>query len=326
MMLEDLYRLLRSGHVQTQGIVDTLIEPLVVLDQNLCVITANPAFFEFFRADREETLGQSLFSLGDGQWDIPELRSLLSCVVPKSAAIVGYEVTHVFPQLGQRTMLVSARKLWHPDHSSSQMLMVFEDVTEQRKEGAAKDILLAEVRHRMKNLLAVVRSIATQTQVEGRTGEQYRDVFLGRFEALVHSQNMLLSGSSETDLATVIASSLHWHKKERVLVQPGPLFLLPSTQAGPLSMILHELATNAVKHGALSNDAGKVHISWSVEPHDDSPGVTLDWREEGGPLVAAPTRHGFGTDLVGYSASSMGGEAELQYNPTGLHVRLRLPS
>lgn len=326
MMLEDLYRLLRSAPVQTQGIVDTLLEPLVVLDQDLCVVTANPAFFEFFQLEREETLGQSLFALGGGQWDIPELRALLSSVVPKSAAIVGYEVTHVVPHLGRRTMLVSARRLWHPDNSSRQMLMVFEDVTERRQRSAAKDILVAEMRHRMKNLFAVVRSIATQTQVEGRTGEQYRDVFLGRFETLLRSQDMVLSGISETDLATVIASSIQWHKKERVVVQPGASFSLPSAQAGPLSMILHELTTNAVKYGALSNDAGTVHISWTVESHDGRPGVTLDWREAGGPLVAAPARRGFGTDLVEFSASSMGGEAVSQYHPSGLHVRLRLPS
>ncbi|WP_108397559.1 HWE histidine kinase domain-containing protein [Devosia submarina] len=326
MMLEDLYRLLRSGHVQTQGIVDTLREPLIVLDQNFCVVTANPAFFEVFRVDREETLGQSLFELGSGQWDIADLKSLLSDVVPKSAAIVGYEVAHVFPNIGERIMLVSARRLWHPDHSSTQMLIVFEDVTDRRQEIAAKDILLSETRHRMKNLLAVVRSLATQTQAEGRTGEEYRDAFLGRLEAMLSAQDMSLSNTDETDIAMILNNILQWQDRDRLVVLQGPSFRVPMAQVGPLSMIVHELTTNAVKHGALSNDIGKVHISWTVEPHEGHGRLALDWREEGGPHVSAPSRRGFGTDLVEFSASSMMGEAVLDYYPSGLHVRLTLPA
>jgi hypothetical protein len=78
----------------------------------------------------------------------------------------------VFPPLGRRTMLVSARRLVHPDNNSASMLVTFDDVTERRRVDAEKDILLAETRHRMKNLLAVVRALATQTEVEGRTGQR----------------------------------------------------------------------------------------------------------------------------------------------------------
>jgi PAS domain-containing protein len=97
MNLEDLYRLLRSEHVQAQGIVDTLEEPLLVLDQAGCVLTANRGFYETFRVSRDDTAGRSLFALGDGQWDIPALRHLVGEIIPKSAAIVGYEVEAEFP-------------------------------------------------------------------------------------------------------------------------------------------------------------------------------------------------------------------------------------
>ena len=88
MNLEDLYRLLRSEHVQAQGIVDTVPDPLLVLDQDLCVVTASRAFFETFPVGRDETLGRHLYELGDGQWDIPELRHLLEEVIPKSTAVI----------------------------------------------------------------------------------------------------------------------------------------------------------------------------------------------------------------------------------------------
>lgn len=170
MDLEDLYRLLRAGHIQAQGIVDTLEEPLLVLDKTLCVQSGNRAFFETFRVSKDETLGRPIFELGNGQWDIPELRKLLSEVVPKSTAVVGYEVNHGFPGLGRKTVLVSARRLVHPDSSNSSILILFEDVTERRRIDAEKDIVLAETRHRMKNLLATVRAIANRTVADGRSG------------------------------------------------------------------------------------------------------------------------------------------------------------
>jgi PAS domain-containing protein len=114
MQLEDLYRLLRSEHVQAQGIVDSLEEPLLVLDQAGCVLTGNRGFFETFKVARDDTVGRSLFALGDGQWDIPELRFLLSEIIPKSTAIIDYEVEADFPTIGRRTMCVSARRLVHP--------------------------------------------------------------------------------------------------------------------------------------------------------------------------------------------------------------------
>ena len=95
MNLEDLYRLLRAGHVQAQGIVDTLEQPLLVLDQHLSVESGNVAFFRTFCVSKDETVGQPVFDLGDGQWDIPELRKLLSDVVPRSTAVIGYEVRHL---------------------------------------------------------------------------------------------------------------------------------------------------------------------------------------------------------------------------------------
>ncbi|MBB4568941.1 PAS domain-containing protein [Rhizobium leucaenae] len=97
MMLEDLYRLLRSSHVQAQGVVDTMTQPVVVLDQGFCVATANNAFIRTFKVERDDILGRCFFDLGNGQWDIEELRQLIALVIPKASAVIGFEVTHDFP-------------------------------------------------------------------------------------------------------------------------------------------------------------------------------------------------------------------------------------
>jgi two-component sensor histidine kinase len=252
MTLEDLYRLLRSGHVQAQGIVDTLQEPLIVLDRGMGILNANPAFLETFRTNRDDTMGRNLFQLGNGQWDIPALRDLLELVVPRSAAVVGYEVTHDFPGIGPRTMLLNARRLTHPDHNSTEMLIVFEDVSGRRQQMAAKDILLAELQHRMKNLLAMVRALATQTQVKDTTGEQYRDAFMGRFEALLNAQELSISNVQETDLAALVDAALKPIAGRRAEITSGPTVKMETAQAVPVSMVLHELTTNALKYGSLS--------------------------------------------------------------------------
>lgn len=156
MNVEDLYRLLRNSHVQAQSIVDTVADPMLVLDENLRVESASRAFFDTFQVDRFETIGQLLYELGNGQWDIPELRRLLQDVVPKSAALVNYQVEHVFPTLGRRVMLLTARTLFHPDKKTRTFLLSIVDVTDQHRRDAEKDLLLREVHHRMKNLIAVV--------------------------------------------------------------------------------------------------------------------------------------------------------------------------
>jgi signal transduction histidine kinase len=262
--LEDLYRLLRAGHIQAQGIVDTLEEPLLVLDRNQCVVAGNNGFFHAFHVTKDETLGESLFSLGNGQWDIPELKKLLLDVIPKSTAIVGYEVRHDFPGLGPRTMLVSARRLVHPDSANTNVLLLFEDVTERRRVDAQKDILLAETRHRMKNLMAMVRALANRTSTEGRSADEFRDLFLSRFQALIEAQDLEMTGKSSADFADIVAQAAKLAATKEAFVAEGPPVIVPARHVLPLTLLVHELATNALKYGALSVPGGRVEVRWSV--------------------------------------------------------------
>ncbi|TIU87874.1 MAG: PAS domain-containing protein, partial [Mesorhizobium sp.] len=136
MDLEDLYRILRTGHVQAQGIVDTVPDPMLVLDSALTVQSANRAFFRTFGVERYDTIGQHLYDLGNGQWDIPELRHLLGEVIPKSAAVIDYKVTHDFPQIGKKVMLLTARTVFNPDNVSHLMLLSIVDITDRSRKEA----------------------------------------------------------------------------------------------------------------------------------------------------------------------------------------------
>lgn len=115
-----------------QNIVDTVREPLLILDAELCVHSANRAFYRVFHVSPEETEKHLIYELGNGQWDIPALRTLLEEIIPQKSVFTDYELEHTFPTIGRRIMLLNARKLRAGDHSEL-LVLAIEDVTEQRR-------------------------------------------------------------------------------------------------------------------------------------------------------------------------------------------------
>lgn len=324
MTLEDLYRLLRAGHVQSQGIVDTITQAIVVLDKNLCVTATNSAFLKTFEVEQDDVVGENFFGLGNGQWDITELRLLIAAVIPKAAAVVGFVVTHDFPNIGRRTFLIDARRLSHPNDNSTSILVIFDDVTERQRHDAQVEFVLSETRHRMKNLFAVVRALAMQTPADNRTAAEYRDAFLGRLEVTLRAQELTVSGEAEDfedllrwSVSELGAGRLHC-KGETVKLSPARVL--------PVGMILHELTTNAAKYGALSVPHGEIHVEWTLETVENNRMYLIcEWREKNGPPVTAPSHKGYGTELIQGTASHLGGTAELSYRLKGLEVSIKIP-
>ena len=138
-----------------EAIVETVREPLLVLDQDLHVMMANESFLRTFRASKAETEGHLLYELGNGQWDIAELRRLLEDIVPQHTEFRDFEVTHDFPAIGRRTMLLNARKLYQPGVDSELFLLAMEDTTarKQAEAGAAQGRGLAERDFQQRQLL-----------------------------------------------------------------------------------------------------------------------------------------------------------------------------
>jgi PAS domain S-box-containing protein len=325
MTLEDLYRLLRSGHVQAQGVVDTLEEPLLVLDGGLNVSAVNPAFLRTFGIERDEVMGQNLLQLGEGGWNTPELRALIAQVIPKAQAVIDYQLTAEVPQQGPRTFLFSARRLVQPDQRSTSILLTFDDITEAGRASAQKDILLAESQHRMRNLLGIVGGLVRQTRTKERSADEFKEAVLGRLGVLSAAQELELDHTGSVGLRTLVERALAPFLSQ-LRIAPGPEVLLSQAQTLPLSLVLHELSTNAVKYGGLSRPEGAVTVSWQVSAAEQPPMLVLEWTEEGGPAVTPPETVGFGTRLIAWSVSNdLRGSVEQQYEPEGLQVRIQLP-
>jgi two-component sensor histidine kinase len=178
----------------------------------------------------------------------------------------------------------------------------------------------------VKNLLAMVRALARRTGTEGRSGEQYRDDLLGRLEALSVAHELAFGAGGGADLAALVGRILEPYAGDdcaAVTVAAGPPVTLTAARVQALALVLHELATNAIKHGALSVSGGRVRVGWEVEGPDDARHLRLRWEERGGPPVAAPSSPGFGTRLIEAAATrELGGPAELTFAPEGLEAEI----
>src|SRR6185436_5184511 len=149
-----------------QGIVDTVREPVLVLDNELRVIAASRSFYSAFKVKPIDTQGRPLYALGDGQWDIQKLRVLLEKIIPEQGVMEGYEVEHEFPGLGHRTMCLNARQVFYEEGTNVTILLGMEDITDRRllereKDELLrqKDVLLQELEHRIANSLTIIASI-----------------------------------------------------------------------------------------------------------------------------------------------------------------------
>ena len=182
------------------------------------------------------------------------------------------------------------------------------------------DLLIEELNHRVKNTLAILQSIATQTFRSASRAE--REKFEGRLGALAEAHNLLSTekwqGSELKDVISRVMQPYLLNNPGRMQVS-GPDVPLSPRLAVVLSMILHEIATNAAKYGALSNDTGTVRLDWEVITDNARQKLRLIWAESGGPHVSAPVQRGFGSRLIERSArDQLGGEATVDFLPHGV--------
>jgi len=201
------------------------------------------------------------------------------------------------------------------------VLATIVDITERKLAQERQQLLVKEILHRTKNLMSVVQSIANQSLTGDRSLAEARELFIDRLLALSRTDSMLIERSLEgVELQTILQQELAGFSGH-VDMQGCDLFLKPSA-AQDFALLLHELATNAAKHGALSSDEGRVFVHCEVDRTDQSR-IRFVWQESGGPAVAPPVRRGFGTTLLERVGRGLGESAELKFAREGLNYELR---
>jgi two-component sensor histidine kinase/PAS domain-containing protein len=306
-----------------EKILDTIREPLLILHEDLRVQSANQSFYNTFKVDPAETEGRRVYDLGNRQWDIPELRRLLGEVLPDNDFFEEFEVEHEFKTIGRRIMLLNARRV---DHLQL-ILLAIEDITERRRAERERELLVGELNHRVKNSFAVIRALATQGD-GARSSEEYRQIFLGRMDALARTHDLLFESQWQGADLRSLADTLRPFAGERsvAIEVDGARVELNARQALSLSLVLHELAINAAKYGALSVPEGRVRLSWHIGHADDGERLRLRWEERGGPPVKRPQKTGFGTELTRRAFEfELGGTANLTFEPEGVRLEATFP-
>ncbi|MFC3079988.1 sensor histidine kinase [Phenylobacterium terrae] len=210
------------------------------------------------------------------------------------------------------------------------VVKILRDETGSRLAEEQRVLLLHELNHRIRNTLVTVQSIAEQTLRASGLDPAVRDDFTQRLIALSKAHDVLVEESwAGADLQAIVDQALAAHVRpdRPALTVDGPPVRLSPQQAVAMSLVLHELATNAVKHGALSAPEGRVTLTWNFAL--DSEGgrhLTVLWEESGGPPVSRPTRQGFGSRLIARSfAAESGGRAEVDFRPEGVRCILQVP-
>ena len=307
-----------------EKLIDSIRESILVLGWDLRVRYANLSFYDHFHVSKEQTEGRFVWELGNGQWNIPELRTLLERILPEQNTFDDYEIEHEFETIGLRTMLLNARRL---DHTNL-ILLAIRDLTEQRHHEIRQKVLMGELQHRVKNILGKVRSVARQTRRRHRSLDAFIEAFEGRLDALARTQDLLLTTpSGAIQLREIVVAELAAGGVElgQNLTVDGPAVALSPRDAQAMGMTIHELTTNAAKHGALKAEKGRIEISWRVDGAKGGQHLKFGWREHGVKIDAIPTR-GFGAEVVERNLAYMlGGSAKLTLAPDGADYRLEFP-
>jgi two-component sensor histidine kinase len=309
-----------------EKLIDSVREGLVVLGWDLRVRSANQSFYQTFHVDPGETEGRLIYELGNGQWNIPQLRELLEQILPRETQLDDFEVEQEFERIGRRIMLLNARRLDH-EHL---ILLAIRDVTGTRRAAAQREALIAELRHRVKNILNNVRAIVAQTRQSSSTLDGFIGGFDTRLRALARAQDLLIDGPLEkVQLADLVRLELKANggQEGKSFILDGPVVRLSPRDAQAMAMTIHELTTNAKKYGALSVvGSGRIEIAWRIEQREADCYLCFSWREHGLQIRDSAPPRGFGSRVIEDSLPYiLGGSSQLTFHPDGAECAIEFP-
>jgi PAS domain S-box-containing protein len=318
----------------TQSIVDTIRDPLVVLEHDMTIMTASKAFLTIFGITEAETHGRRVSELGQHQWDVPALRHLMEKVLPENKPIESFEIEDTFPGLGRRVFNLNARKISQPGNHAHRMLLVFEDITDRKQRERDALSLTNEISHRIKNnLQVIVGLIAYEAKWTAAPCVQGYKAMQGRIGAIAQLYDLISQSSRGRTIAVdaylreivkaMSASLLGNMSGIEIEVKAEPLEIDPD-RAVPFGLLVNELATNAIKH-AFPHGTG--HLMLSVEQVGDQ--IELIVADDGVGMKdkgSAKVPEKRGSDYVAIFVRQLGGTIvpSVSEGP-GTIVKIRLP-
>src|SRR5262245_26531404 len=223
----------------------------------------------------------------------------------------------------------TARAEFDADGSCVRLKGLTRDITERKRAEEHQSLLIAELDHRVKNALSCVAAIVQRTREGSASMGVFIDALKHRIQSMANTHSLLSRRRWQgASLAELVDNELAPWRPDRIVTVEGPEVFLAAEAAQALAMVLHELATNAAKYGALSTEQGRVSVHWYVWPKGSSAtAVLLEWHERGGPSVAAPTTPGYGTSVIeDLSPYELSGTVDLRFAEEGVHCKIAIPT
>ena len=306
-----------------EGIVASAMDAIITIDEKQHIILFNPAAEQMFGVSTEEALGQPIsrfipqrFREGHDE-HIKRFRK--TGVTGRRMGALG-AISGVRADGTEFPVEASISQVDVGDERLATVIL--RDITERIANEEARLLLAREVDHRAKNALAVVQALVSLTTAA--TKDDFITAVRGRVAALGRAHSLLAQNRWKGgDLRQIIVDETGAYHKPGQILCNGPNIALTPNAVQPISLLIHELATNAVKYGALASPKGQVLVRWCVEPNGD---LVLSWIESGGPLVKRPKAKGFGSTLITTVARQLGGLIQTKWESAGLCVTAILPA
>jgi len=321
-MSDELHRTVLETKRRLEGIVDSAMDAIITIDERLQIILFNPAAEKMFGVSKSDAIGQPISRFIPQRYRSGHDEHIRRF---RSIGVTGRRMG----ALGAISGLRADGDEFPIEASISQVdvegerlaTVILRDITERLANEEARLLLAREVDHRAKNALAVVQALVSMTTAP--TKEDFVTAVNGRVGALGRAHSLLAQNRWQGgDLGKILADETAAYHKPGQLRFHGPKAILSTNAVQPISLLIHELATNAVKHGALSLPTGKVDLSWHFSEEGD---FLLEWRETGGPVTAEATSEGFGTKLMTMVLRQLNGEIEFHWSKEGVRVTARVP-
>lgn len=318
-----------------RSMVDTVRDPLVILDGDMRITMASRNFVRLFNAEETDLVGKRISELGQGQWNVTALRTVLDRVVPDERPFEDFLIEDDFPGLGHRVFKLNARKVYVTGSHDTSLLLAFEDVTDATSAERLKDVLAAELAHRIKNSLAVISAFVS---FEIRRAAEpcavgYR-AMQARINAVAQLYDVIARSSSFGPVAiqayldgigSSIQSGLLGRGSEIAMAVETEALVIGADHAVPIGLLVNELVTNAVKY-AFPGGRGRIKLGFGRRDGD----VVLTVEDDGIGLDAAAQRSsessGLGSRFIDAFVRQLGGTLARAGGPGGTTITVRLPN
>jgi PAS domain S-box-containing protein len=307
----------QNSEERYRALVDNANDIVATLDLDFRFTSANPAVERILGYAPHEIVGTPLGCYVPADQLLMHREMLAQKL--KGAESTQYEMQLMGKDRQQRFTLEVNSRLIFDDGKPVAIHSIARDISERKNAEAGQAVLVRELQHRTKNMLAVVQSIASNTLRRSHDLESAHEALIGRLHALAHAQEFVAAGQGGgVPLRELVEAELSSFGARAII--DGEALVVGGAFAQSFALIIHELATNAVKHGSLSAERGRVVLDWKIDRSSDDPQLNFSWMERGGPPATPPGNSGLGTQLI-----SLIGESQVVFKEEGFEYVLTVP-